>query len=219
VLLDEAIRAGKKVILEGAQGTLLDVDMGTYPYVTSSNPTAGGACTGLGIGPRRIDNVIGIIKAYTTRVGEGPFPTELLEGEGQELRDRGAEFGATTGRPRRCGWFDGVVAKFSARVNSVDSWAVTKLDVLSGMDKLKICVAYKDSDRTYKHFPSDSRILSGIRPVYQELPGWNEPLTGIKQWTDLPLAAREYLTFIEDFTATRISILSIGPSRTETIVR
>jgi adenylosuccinate synthase len=219
VLLDEAIKSGKMVILEGAQGTLLDVDMGTYPYVTSSNPTAGGACTGLGIGPRRIDRVIGIIKAYTTRVGEGPFPTELSEGEGQKLRERGAEFGATTGRPRRCGWFDGVVAKFSARVNSVDSWAVTKLDVLTGMTSLKICVAYEDSERTYKHFPSDSRILSGIRPVYQEFPGWNEPLTGAKHWNDLPLAAREYLEFIEDFTATRISILSIGPARNETIVR
>jgi adenylosuccinate synthase len=219
VLLDEAVRSGKKVILEGAQGTLLDVDMGTYPFVTSSNPTAGGACTGLGIGPRRIDNVIGIIKAYTTRVGEGPFPTELVEGEGQKLRERGAEYGATTGRPRRCGWFDGVVAKFSARVNSVDSWAVTKLDVLTGMDLLKVCVAYEGNGRTYKHFPSDSRILSGIRPVYQEFPGWNEPLTGAKQWNDLPNAAREYLEFVQDFTEKRISILSIGPARDETIVR
>lgn len=219
VLLDEAIRDGKKIILEGAQGSLLDVDMGTYPFVTSSNPTAGGACTGLGIGPRRIDNVVGIIKAYTTRVGEGPFPTEILDDDGTELREKGGEYGATTGRPRRCGWFDGVVARFSARVNGVDSWAVTKLDVLSGMKQLKICIAYEDDGRTYRHFPSDSRILSGIRPVYQEFPGWEESLIGVKQWHDLPVAAREYLEFIEQFTGTPISILSVGPAREDTIVK
>jgi adenylosuccinate synthase len=219
VFLDEAIRSGKKIILEGAQGSLLDIDMGTYPFVTSSSPTAGGACTGLGIGPRRIDRVIGIIKAYTTRVGEGPFPTEILEGDGAELREKGGEYGATTGRPRRCGWFDGVVARFSTRVNGVDSWAVTKLDVLSGMKTLKICIAYEDELRLYKHFPSDARILSGIRPVYQEFRGWEESLSGMKQWSDLPAAAREYLEFIEDFTQTPISILSVGPSREDTIVK
>ncbi|MBU1919656.1 adenylosuccinate synthase, partial [bacterium] len=202
VLLEEAIRGGRKIILEGAQGSLLDIDMGTYPFVTSSNPTAGGACTSLGIGPRKIDNVIGIIKAYTTRVGEGPFPTEILENDGSDLREKGGEYGATTGRPRRCGWFDGVAARFSTRINGIDSWAVTKLDVLSGMKQLKICIAYEDDERLYRHFPSDARILSGIRPVYQEFPGWEESLQGIRQWPDLPPAAREYLEFIEDFTAT-----------------
>jgi adenylosuccinate synthase len=219
VLLDEAIRADKTVILEGAQGTLLDVDMGTYPFVTSSNPTAGGACTGLGIGPRRIDNVIGIMKAYTTRVGEGPFPTEMNGDDGEELRRRGNEFGATTGRPRRCGWFDGVVARFSARVNSVDSWAITKLDVLTGINPIRICVGYEDGSRTYRHFPSDSRILSMVRPVYEDLPGWSEPLDEVKTWADLPSAARNYLEFIQEFTERPVSMISVGPSRLQTIVR
>ncbi|MBI5464595.1 MAG: adenylosuccinate synthase, partial [Ignavibacteriales bacterium] len=220
VLLDEAVRAGKKVILEGAQGTLLDVDMGTYPYVTSSNPTAGGACTGLGIGPRRIDHVIGIMKAYTTRVGEGPFPTELTAAEeGINLRVRGDEYGATTGRPRRCGWFDGVVAQFSARVNSVDSWAITKLDVLSGIDPIQVCIGYTDGHRDYKHFPSDSRLLEKVRPVYQSLPGWEEPLTSVAEWKQLPKATVNYLKFIEDFTEVPVKMISVGPSRDQTLVR
>ncbi|RPH93418.1 adenylosuccinate synthase [candidate division KSB1 bacterium] len=219
VLLQEAVTAGKKIILEGAQGTLLDIDMGTYPYVTSSNPTAGGACTGLGIGPRRIDRVTGIIKAYTTRVGEGPFPTELnAEEGGQNLREKGEEYGATTGRPRRCGWFDGVVAKFSARVNSVDSWALTKLDVLTGIHPLRFCVAYEDGARTYRHFPSDSRILSDVRPVYEELSGWDQPLDKASRWSDLPAAAQKYLEFIQDFTGVPVSMISVGPSRHQTIV-
>lgn len=220
VLMDEAIRDGKNIILEGAQGTLLDVDMGTYPYVTSSNPTAGGACTGLGIGPRKIDRVIGIIKAYTTRVGLGPFPTELAEDEGAgDLRGRGEEFGATTGRPRRCGWFDGVVARFSARVNGVDSWAITKLDVLTGTDPIKVCIGYEDGLRSYRHFPSDSHILSNVRPVYMDLPGWSEPLDDCRSWSDLPRQAINYLEFIQEFTQIPISIISIGASREQTIVR
>ena len=220
VLLSEAVAAGKKIILEGAQGTLLDVDMGTYPFVTSSNPTAGGACTGLGIGPRKIDRVIGIIKAYTTRVGEGPFPTELSTAdEGIGLRERGDEYGATTGRPRRCGWFDGVVAKFAARVNSVDAWALTKLDVLTGINPLKICVGYEDGVRAYKHFPSDSRILSRIRPVYEELPGWSEPLGEIRSFRELPKTAQDYLGFIQEFTEVPIAMISVGPSRHQTMVR
>jgi adenylosuccinate synthase len=220
VLLDEAVRAKKNVILEGAQGTLLDVDMGTYPYVTSSNPTAGGACTGLGIGPRRIDRVIGIVKAYTTRVGEGPFPTELNGADAEiNLRERGDEYGATTGRPRRCGWFDGVVARFSVRVNGLDCWAITKLDVLSGIDPIRVCVAYEDGVRSYRHLPSDSRILSQIRPVYEDLPGWKEPLDGITQWADLPKAAKDYLEFIQEFTETPICIISVGASRHQTITR
>ncbi len=219
VLLDEAIRAGKNVILEGAQGTLLDVDMGTYPFVTSSNPTAGGACTGLGIGPRRIDNVIGIIKAYTTRVGEGPFPTEITDGvEQQKLREKGDEYGATTGRPRRCGWYDGVAARFAARVNSIDSWAVTKLDILTGMDKIKFCTSYEDGQRSYKNFPSDSRILSTVKPVYEELPGWSESLDRVTRWEDFPAAAQDYLRYIEEFTGVPVSIVSVGASREQTIM-
>jgi adenylosuccinate synthase len=220
VLLSEAVAAGKKIILEGAQGTLLDVDMGTYPFVTSSNPTAGGACTGLGIGPRKIDRVIGIIKAYTTRVGEGPFPSELSPAEGGiDLRERGDEYGATTGRPRRCGWFDGVVARFAARVNSVDAWALTKLDVLTGINPLKVCVGYEDGARTYKHFPSDARILSRVRPVYEELPGWTEPLGEARSLSDLPQAATDYLGFIQEFTEVPVAMVSVGPSRHQTIVR
>lgn len=220
VLLHEAAAAGKKIILEGAQGTLLDVDMGTYPFVTSSNPTAGGACTGLGIGPRKIDQVIGIIKAYTTRVGEGPFPTELsAEDENTNLRERGGEYGATTGRPRRCGWFDGVVARFAARVNSVDAWALTKLDVLTGINPIKVCVGYEDGVRTYKHFPSDSRILACVRPVYEELPGWTEPLGDITDVRDLPKAAQDYLGFIQEFTEVPVAMISVGPSRHQTIIR
>jgi adenylosuccinate synthase len=220
VLLSEAVAAGKKIILEGAQGTLLDVDMGTYPFVTSSNPTAGGACTGLGIGPRKIDRVIGIIKAYTTRVGEGPFPSELGPADGGiDLRERGDEYGATTGRPRRCGWFDGVVARFAARVNSVDVWALTKLDVLTGINPLRVCVGYEDGTRTYKHFPSDARILSRVRPVYEELPGWTEPLGEARSLGDLPQAARDYLGFIQEFTEVPVAIVSVGPSRHQTIVR
>ncbi|MCX6601060.1 MAG: adenylosuccinate synthase [bacterium] len=220
VLLSEAVAAGKEIILEGAQGTLLDVDMGTYPFVTSSNPTAGGACTGLGIGPRKIDRVIGIIKAYTTRVGEGPFPSELGPADGGiDLRERGDEYGATTGRPRRCGWFDGVVARFAARVNSVDVWALTKLDVLTGINPLKVCVGYEDGTRTYKHFPSDARILSRLRPVYEELPGWTEPLGEARNLGDLPQAARDYLGFIQEFTEVPVAMVSVGPSRHQTIVR
>jgi adenylosuccinate synthase len=220
VLLSEAVAAGKKIILEGAQGTLLDVDMGTYPFVTSSNPTAGGACTGLGIGPRKIDRVIGIIKAYTTRVGEGPFPSELGPADGGiDLRERGDEYGATTGRPRRCGWFDGVVARFAARVNSVDVWALTKLDVLTGINPIKVCVGYEDGTRTYKHFPSDARILSRVRPVYEELPGWTEPLGEARNLGDLPQAARDYLGFIQEFTEVPVAMVSVGPSRHQTIVR
>ncbi len=220
VYLHDSMREGKNIILEGAQGTLLDVDMGTYPFVTSSNPTAGGACTGLGVGPRKIDRVIGIIKAYTTRVGEGPFPSELGEEDAHlNLRERGEEYGATTGRPRRCGWFDGVVGRFAARVNSVDSWAITKLDVLTGIDPLRVCVAYEDGVRAYKHLPSDCRILSRVRPVYHELKGWSEPLTGVRSWSDLPDAAGNYLNFIQEFTETPISLVSVGVSREQTIVR
>ena len=219
VVLGDAIKAKKRIILEGAQGTLLDVDMGTYPYVTSSNPTAGGACTGLGIGPRHIDHVIGIIKAYTTRVGEGPFPTELRgEDELLNLRERGEEYGATTGRPRRCGWFDAVVARFSARINSVDAWAITKLDVLSGINPIKVCVEYKDAKRSYPNFPPDSRLLSRVQPVYEELPGWDEQIGEAKRWEDLPKNARDYLKYLERLTQIPVKMISVGASRNQTIV-
>ena len=220
VLLNDAIKAKKRVILEGAQGTLLDVDMGTYPYVTSSNPTAGGACTGLGVGPRHIDQVIGIIKAYTTRVGEGPFPSELREEDAHvNLRERGEEYGATTGRPRRCGWFDALVARFAARVNSVDAWAITKLDVLTGINPIKVCVEYRDDTRSYRNFPPDLHLLSRVRPVYEELPGWDEPLGEAKRIEDLPQNARNYLSFLEKITEIPAKMLSVGASRNQTIVR
>jgi adenylosuccinate synthase len=219
VFLSEAIQAGKRILLEGAQGTLLDVDAGTYPFVTSSNPTVGGALTGLGIGPRAIDEVIGVMKAYTTRVGHGPFPTELSDDLGGRLRETGGEFGATTGRPRRCGWFDAVVARYSARVNGVDAWAITKLDVLTGIDPLRVCVAYEDGRRTYRNFPAVPHILEACRPVYEELPGWKEPIESARNWNDLPSNARDYLHFIEESTKVPVKIISVGADQEMTIQR
>ncbi len=219
VFLSEAISEGKKILLEGAQGTLLDIDAGTYPYVTSSNPTAGGALTGLGIGPRCIDHVMGVLKAYTTRVGHGPFPTEESGEFGKRLRETGVEYGATTGRPRRCGWFDAVIARYSARVNSIDTWAVTKLDVLTGIDPLKVCVAYEDGQRTYRNFPAVPHILEACRPVYEELPGWKEDISQVRVWEELPENAREYLHFIEEMTSVPVGIVSVGPAQDMTIVR
>jgi len=219
VFLDDAIAEGKEILLEGAQGTLLDIDAGTYPYVTSSNPTAGGALTGLGIGPRCIDEVIGVLKAYTTRVGHGPFPTEEPGEFGEQLRETGVEYGATTGRPRRCGWFDAVIARYSARVNSIDVWAVTKLDVLTGLNPLKVCVAYEDGQRTYHNFPAVPHILETCRPVYEELPGWTEDISQIRAWEDLPENALNYLHFIEELTNVPVGIVSVGPAQEMTIVR
>ncbi|MBM3324560.1 MAG: adenylosuccinate synthase, partial [Calditrichaeota bacterium] len=219
VFLSEAIREGKRILLEGAQGTLLDIDAGTYPFVTSSSAGAGGALTGLGIGPRCITRVLGVMKAYTTRVGHGPFPTELSDDFGQRLRETGGEYGATTGRPRRCGWFDAVIAQYSARVNGVDAWAVTKLDVLTGVDPLRICVAYEDGRRTYRNFPAVPHILEACRPVYEELPGWTEPIERVRTWDALPINAQNYLRFIEDLTQVPVVILSVGPEQEMTIVR
>ncbi|MFH1012026.1 MAG: adenylosuccinate synthase [bacterium] len=219
VFLNDSIQAGKRILLEGAQGTLLDVDAGTYPFVTSSNPTVGGALTGLGIGPRCVTRVLGVMKAYTTRVGHGPFPTELSGDFGKRLRETGGEYGATTGRPRRCGWFDGVIARYSARVNGVDAWAVTKLDVLTGIDPLRVCVAYEDGRRTYRNFPAVPHILEACRPVYEELPGWTEPVETARTWDALPLNAQKYLRFIEELTCVPVEILSIGPEQEMTIVR
>jgi adenylosuccinate synthase len=217
-LLNKALDQGKQVLFEGAQGTHLDVDFGTYPYVTSSSAAAGGACTGTGVGPTKIDAVLGIAKAYTTRVGSGPFPTELKDEVGCGLQERGKEFGATTGRPRRCGWFDGVVLRYATRVNGLDSLAVTKLDVLDGCKELKICTAYRHGGRLYREMPSDLQMLSESEPVYEVMPGWTTPTTGIKSYKKLPPQAKRYLKRIEELAECRIDIISTGSKRDETIV-
>jgi len=215
--LNDAVAAGKKILLEGAQGTLLDVDFGTYPYVTSSNPTSGGACTGVGIGPTKIDHVLGVIKAYTTRVGMGPFPTEIPDDRDVKLRELGDEFGATTGRPRRCGWFDGVIANFAVRVNGIDSLAVTKLDVLDSLEEIKLCVAYKHNGKELTTFPAEMQLLEECEPVYRTFPGWQQPTSHIRSFDDLPENARTYLCGISEFTQTKLSIVSVGSGRDETI--
>jgi adenylosuccinate synthase len=219
LLLDEALKAGKRVLLEGSQGTLLDVDHGTYPFVTSSNPTAGGACTGSGLSPRRIDRVVGVIKCYTTRVGSGPFPTELADATGEHLRQKGGEFGATTGRPRRCGWYDAVVARYSAMVNGVDFWAMTKLDVLDEQPTLKICVAYRrDDGHIYETFPADLSALERCTPVYEEMPGWMTDTSKTTRYEELPLKARAYVERLVALSgAARLGILSVGPARETTL--
>ncbi len=211
--LSEAIRAGKRIILEGAQGALLDVDHGTYPFVTSSNPTAGMAATGVGIGPRQIDQVLGVLKAYTTRVGNGPFPTEITAELQSYFRDWGSEYGATTGRSRRCGWLDLVVARFAARINSVDSWVITKLDVLSRLDQINVCTAYQHRDRQLQHFPPEPWILDEVKPVYEALSGWKEDISGIRDYRQLPPKCREYLDFIADHTGVSIDSVSVGADR------
>ncbi|HEX9007191.1 MAG TPA: adenylosuccinate synthase [Bacteroidota bacterium] len=217
VYLNQALAAGKAVIAEGAQGALLDVDHGTYPYVTSSNPTAGGACTGLGIPPTAISEVIGVVKAYSTRVGNGPFPTELVDDTGEHLRRIGAEFGATTGRPRRCGWFDAVAMRYSAMVNGVDKIAVTKLDVLDAFDEIQMCVAYEQRGKRLKHFPTDLRTLEEVTPVYESFPGWKTSLTGVARYEDLPDNARRYLERMATLTGTRLWVISTGPRRDQTV--
>lgn len=219
VYLNNAIDEGKSVLLEGAQGTLLDVDHGTYPYVTSSNPSSGGACIGVGIGPTKIDEVLGIIKAYTTRVGEGPFPTELLDEDGEFLRREGNEFGATTGRPRRCGWFDAVIARYAVRINGIDNLAITKLDVLDRFESIKVCTGYKYGDKILREFPTDPMILENCEPVYEEHPGWMEPTTDVRSWDDLPKVARDYLSFLEEITGAPAKIVSVGSKRSQTIFR
>ncbi|MBP5321153.1 MAG: adenylosuccinate synthase [Kiritimatiellae bacterium] len=217
-VVNEADRAGKSILLEGAQGTMLDIDFGTYPFVTSSNPTAGGACTGSGLSPRRIDRVVGVLKCYTTWVGAGPFPTELNDADGESLRQRGGEFGATTGRPRRCGWFDAVVARYSAMINGFDFWAMTKLDVLDEMKTVKICVAYERDDGVrYETFPADLDVLARCRPVYEEMPGWMEPTSEVTRYEDLPLKARAYVERLVELTGVRMGILSVGPARETTL--
>ncbi|OGW76808.1 MAG: adenylosuccinate synthase [Omnitrophica bacterium RIFCSPHIGHO2_02_FULL_46_20] len=219
LVLNDAIKKRRRVLFEGAQGTLLDVDHGTYPFVTSSNATAGGAATGTGVGPTKIDKVIGVVKAYTTRVGEGPFPTEFPKDLMEKIRTKGNEFGATTGRPRRCGWFDSIVVKHSVMVNGIDEIVVTKLDVLDCLGSLKICTAYKFEDKIYKDFPSDIRVLSDCEPMYEELPGWEKDTTGIKSYSCLPKNAKNYLKKIQKILDTKIVLVSVGSDRKQTFSR
>jgi adenylosuccinate synthase len=218
LFLNQALKQQKRVIAEGAQGALLDVDHGTYPYVTSSNPTSGGACTGLGIPPNAINSVIGVIKAYTTRVGNGPFPTELHDPVGERLREAGHEYGATTGRPRRCGWFDAVATRYSAMVNGISAIAVTKLDVLDDFDDLKLCIGYEYRGKRLKTFPSDVQSLEQITPVYESFKGWKRPIAGITSYGEMPPNARRYLESLAHLTGTSISIVSVGPRRDQTIM-
>jgi adenylosuccinate synthase len=215
--LNDAIKKGQKILFEGAQGTMLDIDFGTYPFVTSSNATAGGACTGSGVPPHRIDRVVGVIKAYTTRVGEGPFPTELFDADGKKMRDIGGEYGATTGRPRRCGWFDAVVGRYSARINGVDFWAMTKLDVLDGFETLRICTAYEYEGQRLTEMPASVRILEKCKPVYEEMPGWCEPTSHITDYAALPARARAYVEYLCELTGVPLGILSVGPKRESTL--
>ena len=216
VVLNDAIKKNKRILFEGAQGTLLDVDHGTYPFVTSSNSTAGGASTGTGIGPTRIDKVIGVVKAYTTRVGEGPFPTEFTKDLMEKIRQKGKEFGATTGRPRRCGHFDSVIVKHSIMVNGIDEIVVTKLDVLDDLDSIKICTSYKFEGRTYNDFPANGRVLAGCEGVYEELPGWKEDTTRVTSYSKLPKNAKNYLKRIQGLLKTKIALISVGCERKQT---
>ena len=219
LLLNESMAAGKSVLFEGAQGTLLDIDHGTYPYVTSSNATAGGICTGLGIGPRTIGPIVGVVKAYTTRVGEGPLPTELSGEMGNRLRDSGNEYGAVTGRPRRCGWYDAVAARYSVRINGLDALALTKLDVLDGLERIDICTSYKCGSRTLTEFPSDVTQLAACQPVYESMPGWTAPTKGVRTFEQLPEAARQYIARLEAVTGVPAAIISTGSERDDTVFR
>jgi adenylosuccinate synthase len=215
--LCNALKEGKHILAEGAQGSLLDVDFGTYPFVTSSHPTVGGCCTGLGVPPTSINRVIGIVKAYCTRVGNGPFPTELEDETGERLRTEGGEFGATTGRPRRCGWLDLVALRYTSMINGMTDYAITKMDVLSGFDEIKVCTAYRYDGKETSRFPSETQTLDRVEPVYETLPGWQEDISEVQSADDLPTAARDYLRFIAEWTGVSISMISTGPKREQTI--
>jgi len=223
VYLHEALAQGKRLLCEGAQATLLDIDHGTYPYVTSSSPTIGGVFTGLGIGPRQVERIIGIVKAFQTRVGGGPMPTELSGELGNRLRGTGAnpwdEFGTTTGRPRRCGWLDGVMLRYSARVNDLTDVCITKLDILTGLDESKICVAYDYRGQRLDHLPLEAAVLAECQPIYETLPGWQEDITGVRRFKDLPLAAQAYVGRVEELVNAPATYISVGPGREQTIVR
>lgn len=213
----ESIKANKNVLFEGAQGTLLDIDYGTYPYVTSSNTIAGGVCNGAGIGPTMITNAVGIAKAYTTRVGKGPFPTELLDETGDWIREKGHEYGVTTGRARRCGWLDLVILKTTARVSGLTSFAVTKIDTLAGLEKVKVCVGYKLDGKVIDYFPASLEDLARCEPIYEEFAGWDDSVAAARSYDELPENAKVYLKKIEEFTGTKVSIVSVGPRRDQTM--
>jgi adenylosuccinate synthase len=217
LIVNRALDEGKVVLLEGGQGTLLDVDHGTYPFVTSSNPTTGGACTGSGIGPTRITRTIGILKAYTTRVGSGPFPTELFDEDGATLRRVGREYGVTTGRDRRCGWFDAPVARYATRVNGMTDFFLTKLDILTGFERIPVCVAYEVDGVRHDEIPMTQTEFHHATPIYEELPGWNEDITGAKTFEDLPVNAQNYVRALEDMSGAPISAIGVGPERNATI--
>jgi adenylosuccinate synthase len=217
--LDRASRDGRRVLYEGAQGTMLDIDHGTYPFVSASNGTIGGICTGLGVGAQSIGGVLGIIKAYTTRVGEGPLPTELTGEDGDRLRESGQEFGASTGRPRRCGWYDAVVARYAVRINGLQAFALTKLDVLDNLPEIRVCTGYQCDNELLTELPVDTRKLSTCVPVYETLPGWTAPTSGVRRFCDLPVEARTYVARLEELTETPIAIVSTGSDRADTIIR
>lgn len=219
VVVYEAIKAGKKVLFEGAQGTLLDLDLGTYPFVTSSHPTSGGFSVGSGVGPNMIKDVVGIVKSYTTRVGEGPFVTELNDETGDKIRTQGREFGTTTGRARRCGWFDAVIVRYAARVNGLTSISLMLLDVLTGFDTVKICTSYKMGDKVLREFPASLEDLAKCEPIYEELEGWSEDLTGMETYEELPENAKKYIAKIEELVGVNVDMVSVGPNRAQTIVR
>ncbi len=217
--LSQALKAGKKILAEGAQGAMLDVDFGTYPYVTSSNPTSGGACTGLGVPPTAVDSVAGVAKAYTTRVGNGPFPTEQINETGERLRKVGGEYGATTGRPRRCGWLDLFSLKYSVMINGIGEVALTKLDVLDGFDEIKVCVGYKYKEKALKSFPLDLCTIEDIEPVYETMPGWKAGIAEAKSYSDLPPNCRSYIEYIERYLEAPVKWVSVGATRDKTILR
>jgi len=217
-ILHESIKAGHKVLFEGAQATLLDLDHGTYPYVTSSHPIAGGACIGAGVGPSKISKVVGVVKAYTTRVGEGPFPTELHDATGDLIREEGHEYGTTTGRPRRCGWLDACIIRYAGYVSGIDYMAITRLDILDKLPTVKICVAYKYNGKIINEFPASLNVLSRVEPVYEELPGWQQPTSHIRSYEDLPLNARCYVERLSEVSGIAIGLVSVGPGREQTMI-
>jgi adenylosuccinate synthase len=219
LMLTAAMAEGRSIMFEGAQGTLLDIDHGTYPFVTSSNASAGGVCTGLGVPPKAVGTVLGVVKAYTTRVGEGPLPTELTGEMGDRLRESGQEYGASTGRPRRCGWYDAVAVRFSARVSGIDTLALTKLDVLDGLDEIQLCTGYRLGDRLLQDFPADLKLLAACEPVYERLPGWTSPTRGARDFDVLPAEAKAYVRRLEEVTGVPAGIISTGSDREETIIR
>lgn len=219
LLLNKALDEGKVVVMEGGQATMLDVDHGTYPFVTSSNPTAGGACVGTGIGPTRINRVVGIVKAYTTRVGAGPFPTELFDDMGEYLQKQGGEFGVNTGRPRRCGWFDSVIARYASRVNGFTDYVLTKLDVLDDLDEIPVCVAYEVDGERFDEMPMSQSDFHHAKPIYETFPGWKEDISGCRTFDDLPKNAQDYVLALERMSGCRISVIGVGPDREQSIVR